>query len=50
MWFEQDDEFEDDSIMPMTEMLKSRVDSTDFEQMQFDKINKYLERNRFLCE
>ena len=49
MWFDNDDDFEDgESIMPMSDMLKSRVDSADFDN--FDKINKYLERNRYLSK
>lgn len=47
MWFDNDDDFEDtDNIMPMADMLKTRVESAEFDQ--FDRINKYLERNRFL--
>ena len=48
MWFDNDDDFEEsDNIMPMSEMLKSR-DGADFDN--FDKINKYLERNRQISE
>ena len=47
MWFDNDDDFEDaDNILPMADMLKTRVESAEFDQ--FDRINKYLERNRFL--
>ncbi len=41
IWFDQDEDYEEpDSMPPMTDMLRTKIDT------DFDQINRYLERNR----
>ena len=41
LWFDQEDDYdEQDPVMPMTDMLKAKLDN------DFDQIGKFLERSR----
>ena len=41
MWFDGEDDFEEaDSVMPMTDVLKTKLDS------EFEQLSKFLDRSR----